>query len=259
MQGKVALVTGAATGIGRATALLLARQGCDIVVSFGQSGTRAEETADAVRAHDVRTLIVKADVTRATEVDALFKRVHGAFGRVDFLVNAAGDLVERRPTGATDAQLWDRVLAVNARGTFLCCVAALRDMAKRERGKIVNISAAWVEDHGYPAAYAAAKAAVDGMTVALAREYAPLGITVNAVAPGVVDTPFHRKNTEPELFDELARATARGHAGTADEVAGVVAQLLSPAGDGVTGAVIPVCAGWPSFHSPFGPPIEGGD
>lgn len=245
LRGKVALITGSSTGIGRAIAFALADAGAVVAINYRKTRTRAEETAAEVKRRGAKTLIARGDVTQTDQVAAIFKRVHGAFGRVDFLVNAAGSMIARAPFLDLTPEQWEETFAVNTRGTFLCAQFALRDMVKRGRGKIVNFSASPEPAGGSSTCIhvAAAKSAVDGLTRALASEYGHTGITINAVAPGVVDTPLHKKFTPPELFTRMAEATSQGRAASAEEVAALVTHLLSPAGDAINGQIIPIATG----------------
>lgn len=200
LRGKIALVTGAARGIGRAIAIALAREGCDVgvadvggvadpVVGYRLgTGAELEATAAAVRSCGVRGEPVTADVTRAADVEAMVARIVELFGGIDILVNNAG-VIGACPVAAMPEELWDRVIAVNLKGTFLCSRAVIPQLVARGGGRIVNISSVvGRRGRGGVAAYSASKFGVIGFTQSLAEELGPAGITVNAVCPGYLRT-----------------------------------------------------------------------
>lgn len=210
IQHKIAVITGAGRGIGRATALRFAREGAHVVL-FSRTREPLEETARLVREASDSALAVAGDVAREEDVRALFQRVHAAYGRVDILVNCAG-VVMVRPFAEMDAASWDHVLNVNLRGTFLCCQQAFAMMAQQGGGVILNISSLsgvkGVEKFPGLSAYNVSKAGVASLTEILAVEGKPLHIRVAAVSPGAVDTEMLRQ-AAPHLKagmtpDELA-------------------------------------------------------
>jgi len=245
LKGKTALVTGSSTGIGRAIALGLARNGADVVVNYLQSAEAARQTADAVRATGRRCLVVQADVSKKPEVERLFGEIEAAFGtRLHILVNNAGSLVSRETTAEMKEETFDRVIAVNLKSCFLCSQAAIPRLPDGT-GRIVNLSSVAAHNGGGPGAgiYAASKAAVTCYTKNLARELAPRGITVNAIAPGVIATPFHEKFSDPERMQRFAAATPLGHNGQAEDIVGAVLLLVSPEAGFMTGECIEVNGG----------------
>lgn len=210
IQNKVAVITGAGRGIGRATALRFARAGARLAL-FSRTRETLEETEALARAAGGSVLAVQGDVAREEDVRALFQRVHAAYGRVDILVNCAG-VVMVRPFAEMDAASWDHVLNVNLRGTFLCCQQAFAMMAQQGGGVILNISSLsgvkGVEKFPGLSAYNVSKAGVASLTEILAVEGKPLHIRVAAVSPGAVDTEMLRQ-AAPHLKagmtpDELA-------------------------------------------------------
>jgi len=190
LGGRVALVTGGNTGIGRAVVLAFADEGADVAVDWLARAHEAESVAEAVRARGRRCHLVKADVTREDEVKAMMAEVHAALGPLDVLVNNAG-IQKPQPISEMSVEDWDLMMAVHLRGTFLCSREAARQMMLRRSGRIINVCSqlGYIGRERYTA-YSAAKGGVIAFTRALARELAPHGILVNGVAPGLVDTGF---------------------------------------------------------------------
>lgn len=212
MQKKVTIVTGAGSGVGRATALRFARAGARVALC-GRTRETLEATAAAVRVADGEALVVQCDVAREEDVQALFARVLEAYGRVDVLINCAG-VVALKPFIEMDAATWDHVLNANLRGTFLCCQHAFRTMAEQGGGVILNLSSLsgvkGVEKFPGLSAYNVSKAGVASLTEILAVEGKPLNIRVAAVSPGAVDTemlrqaaPHLRADMTPEELAEI--------------------------------------------------------
>jgi 3-oxoacyl-[acyl-carrier protein] reductase len=203
-QGRVAIVTGGGRGIGRAIAGRLAGKGANLAISYRSNEIAAEEAAQKVRAAGVRCELFKGDVSSPEDVEALFTGVRDAFGRVDILVNNAGitrdNLVMRMNEGE-----FDDVLRTNLRGTYLCTRAALRPMIRARWGRIVNVSSVvGLVGNAGQANYAASKAGIIGLTKSVAREVAQRGITVNAVAPGYVETELTGGLPEKEVAEVVA-------------------------------------------------------
>ncbi|MDQ3794645.1 MAG: 3-oxoacyl-[acyl-carrier-protein] reductase [Actinomycetota bacterium] len=241
-RGRVAIVTGGGRGIGRAIAGRLAGEGANLAISYRSNEIAAEEAAQKVRAAGVRCELFKGDVSSPEDVEALFTGVKDAFGRVDILVNNAGitrdNLVMRMNEGE-----FDDVLRTNLRGTYLCTRAALRPMIRARWGRIVNVSSVvGLVGNAGQANYAASKAGIIGLTKSVAREVVQRGITVNAVAPGYVETEL--TGGLPEKVKEQIRGQIpAGRFGEPEEVAEVVAFLVAEEAGYVTGQTIAVDGG----------------
>jgi 3-oxoacyl-[acyl-carrier protein] reductase len=241
-RGRVAIVTGGGRGIGRAIAGRLAGEGANLAISYRSNEIAAEEAAQKVRAAGVRCELFKGDVSSPEDVEALFTGVRDAFGRVDILVNNAGitrdNLVMRMNEGE-----FDDVLRTNLRGTYLCTRAALRPMIRARWGRIVNVSSVvGLVGNAGQANYAASKAGIIGLTKSVAREVVQRGITVNAVAPGYVETEL--TGGLPEKVKEQIRGQIpAGRFGEPEEVAEVVAFLVAEEAGYVTGQTIAVDGG----------------
>lgn len=265
LRGKAALVTGAARGIGRGIALALAAQGVDLaLVDLGAAEDAAvpyrlarpadlDETAARARAAGGRVLALAADVTRAAEVEAAVEAAVRELGGLDILVNNAGILVAGPLEALSEAQ-WDRLMAVNVKGVFLCCRAAIPRLRERGGGAIVNISSiAGKTGRAFTAAYAASKFAVIGLTQALAQELGPANIRVNAVCPGVLRTPMWLEGVAPararvlgvppaEAFDAFLRQHAPlGREQTPEDIGEAVVYLCRA--ESVTGVALNVAGG----------------
>jgi 3-oxoacyl-[acyl-carrier protein] reductase len=245
LEDKVALVTGASSGLGREIAIELARSGAHVGLTYQTNESGAKDTGAAVERAGRRSLLHQADLSSAGEVARLFERIGSHFGRLDILVNNAGSMIERCPIAEMSDELFDRVFAVNMRSVFLCCRAAVPLLEKQPGSSIVNISSVAAKTGGGPGAvaYAAAKGAVSTFTLGLSRELAARRIRVNAVAPGVILTPFHERFTTAEQLEALRRQIPLGRLGEAHEIAGAVLFLASDYASYVTGEIIAVNGG----------------
>lgn len=245
LAGRVALVTGAGRGIGRAIALALAEAGADLVLT-SRTSAQLEAVAGEVAARERRAEVVPADVADEASVEAVVARALERFGRLDVLVNNAGvSPVYKRAEHTTSAE-WDQVMAVNLRGVFLCSLAAGRAMIQARGGSIVNLVSVGARV-ALPrlVAYCSAKGGVDEMTRVLAVEWAPHNVRVNAVAPAYVETDMTRGLQEnPRLYGMLVGNTPLGRLARPEEVAGAVVFLASDAASYVTGQTLFVDGGW---------------
>jgi len=240
-SGKVVLVTGAATGIGRAVAVAFAQHGARVAVGDVNEDA-ARETLEIVDRLGGEALFERTDVSREDDVQHLVDRTLRRFGRLDCAFNNAGIApkdADRSPLGEVEAAVFDRLLAVNLRGVFLCMKYELREMARAGRGAIVNTaSVAGIVAEPGVAGYVAAKHGVIGLTKSAAIEYARLGVRVNALAPGWVDTPMTvALKTVPELDARLRAVAPIGRPAQPEEMAGSVLFLCSDAASYVTGQI----------------------
>ena len=242
LSGKVALVTGAGRGIGRAIALTLAGYGADVAVNYSGSKEAAEKTADEIRALGRRAIAVRADISKEAECTELFHRVQQELGVIDILVNNAGitrdDLLMRMKESDFDA-----VINTNLKGTFNTIRHLSRYLLKQRAGKIINISSvSGILGNAGQSNYAASKAGVIGLTKSVARELASRGICVNAVAPGFVETEMTAVLPE-KTQEELKKQIPLGRAGQVQDIANAVAFLASPESDYITGQILSVDGG----------------
>jgi len=244
-SGKVAWVTGSSTGIGRAVAEVLAREGCRVAVHYNSSEDEAREVAGGIEATGGEAMLVGGDVSDAGEVRWMAGEVVNRFGRLDILVNNAGSLLERRTLEEMTEDLWDRVMEVNLKSVYLCSQAVLPVMKRQGRGKIVNVTSVAARNGGGPGAvaYATAKGGVSTLTRAMAKELVADNILVNGVAPGVITTPFHDRFTPPDVRESMAKGIPIGREGTPEETAGAVMFLASSAADYLVGEIIEVNGG----------------
>ncbi|NWG02378.1 MAG: 3-oxoacyl-[acyl-carrier-protein] reductase [Syntrophaceae bacterium] len=241
LKGKVALVTGAAQGIGRSVALLLARNGADVVIS-DINLEKAEETAKEIESLGQKAMAVKVDVAHFTEVEQMVGTILEQFGKIDILINNAGITRDKLILRMTEED-WDAVLNVNLKGTFHCTKAVIRHMAKQRSGKIVSIASVVGEmGNAGQANYSASKAGVIGLTKTIAREFAQRGINVNAVAPGYIETPMTEVLPE-RVKEELKRLIPMERLGKPEDVAEAVLFLVSEESNYITGQVLNVNGG----------------
>jgi NAD(P)-dependent dehydrogenase (short-subunit alcohol dehydrogenase family) len=248
LEGRVAIVTGAAGGFGRAIARRLHAEGSRVAL-WDVDGDRLGAAAEGLQARAGEVLMVTVDVGSSAAVDAAAATTREALGPIDILVNNAGVVDAAAPWEVTDER-WERILAINASGTFWCVRAVLPDMRRRRYGKIINIGSLAAQQ-GRPTtnpAYAASKGAVLGLTVSLARHLGGLGICVNAINPGFIRTDIHDQFTDDAIAElaadiPLHRHGRHGEHGTPDDIAGAVAYLASPDSDFVTGEYLSVNGG----------------
>ncbi|ESA34383.1 3-oxoacyl-(acyl-carrier-protein) reductase [Leptolyngbya sp. Heron Island J] len=241
MQDQVAIITGSSRGIGKAAALALAAEGASVVINYARSSTAADEVVAEITEVGGSAIALQADVSKEDQVDALIKGTMEKFGRIDVLVNNAGItrdtlLLRMKP----DA--WQAVIDLNLTGVFLCTRAVAKIMLKQRSGRIINISSvAGLMGNPGQANYSAAKAGVIGFTKTVAKEMAARGVTVNAVAPGFIETDM---TSELSNTEEILKFIPLGRYGQASEVAGLIRFLAAdPAAAYITGQVMNVDGG----------------
>lgn len=247
-MAKVMLITGASRGIGAATARLAAAEGYALCLNFRQRHDAARELLDELQASGARAISVEADVADEAQVAKLFAAIDAEFGRLDVLVNNAGILEQQMRLDGMDRARLERVFAVNVFGSFQCAREAVRRMSTRHGGQggaIVNVSSIAAK-FGAPNEYidyAAAKGAIDSMTLGLAKEVAAEGIRVNAVRPGVIRTDIHASGGEPGRVDRVSSSVPMGRGGEAEEVAEAILWLASDRASYTTGALLDISGG----------------
>lgn len=242
LEGKAALVTGGSRGIGRAVCLELARRGACVAVNYAGNAAAAEETVESCKAKGVDAFSVQADVADAAACDAMVKEVLSRFGRLDILVNNAGITRDGLMPMLKDAD-WDAVLDANLKGAFHCMRAAYRPMMKQKYGRVVNLSSiVGLRGNAGQANYAASKAGLIGLTKSMAKELAGRNVTVNAVAPGFIDTDMTAALPEKARESMLA-SIPMGRLGQGEDVAKAVAFFAGDGAGYVTGQALCVDGG----------------
>ena len=243
MARKAVLITGASRGIGRAAAELFARRGYGVLINYRQDAGAAHELEKQLLDSGADALAVQADVAQEDQVLRMMEMPVKRFGFIDVLVNNAGIASQKLFTALTTEE-WRRMMAVHVDGTFHCCREVLPAMIREKRGAIVNVASIWgLSGASCEVAYSTAKAAVIGMTKALAREVGPSGVRVNCVAPGVIDTAMNAA-AGADILDMLAEETPLGRIGTAQEAAQAIAYLASEEASFITGQVLTVDGGF---------------
>ena len=242
LSGKIALVTGSSRGIGRAMAERLSRQGASVAVNYVNNADKAEEVVAAIAADGGTAVALQADVSRLKDIQQLFEETLAHFGRLDIVVNNAGIRISKNVTDTLEEE-FDRLFAINVKGTFFTCQLAARRLS--DGGRIVNVSSA-VTRMMLPeySIYSASKGAVDQITRVLAKELGERQITVNAVAPGPVDTELFRDGKTQEQIQQMAQMAALGRIGKVEDIADVVAFLASDDARWITGQTIHVNGGY---------------
>jgi 3-oxoacyl-(acyl-carrier-protein) reductase len=242
LDGKVALVTGGSRGIGRATAIALSRLGADVAINYQRSREAADEAAQQCREHRVRVQALQADVSIEVQACRMVDQVRTDFGRIDILVNNAGITRDKSFLKMT-RMIWDEVLGVNLNGPFNVTHAVLPGMVQSGWGRIINVASVVGQTGNFGQAnYAVTKGGIIGFTLTLAREVGRKGVTVNAVAPGFIDTDMTR-DVPPMVMDTVKNMTPLGRIGTPEEVAAAITFLASPEASYITGHVLAVNGG----------------
>lgn len=244
-KDKVVLITGAGSGIGRVCAQVFAAEGARVAVVDLETGV-AEDTVASIRDAGGEAIAIAANVSQADQVDAMVDRVVQEWGRLDIGVNNAGISAPLEPMAETGEEDFDRVMAVNVKGVWLCMRAELQQMLKQGGGNIVNMASALSLKVCYGSSfYVASKFAVAGFTRTAAVEYAQSGIRVNAVCPGIIQTPlFERSVTDPQTIAEMRAFHPMDRLGTPEEVASAVQWLASDGASFATGTLLSVDGGW---------------
>ncbi|MDT0506816.1 glucose 1-dehydrogenase [Novosphingobium sp. MMS21-SN21R] len=241
--GKVAFVTGAAIGIGRATAIAFAREGARVAI-LDRTEDALQETAEAVRNTGGEVMTIACDVSKPEEVQAAVARTVERFGRLDIAFNNAGVENKAAPVAEIELDEWDRILDINLRGTFVCMKHELAQMVRQGSGAIVNTSSgAGIRGVAGGAAYSASKHAIIGLTRSAALDYAKQGIRVNAVLPGNIETPMMDRFTNGDIQKAIDLEPV-GRLGRPEEIAESVLWMCSELGGFVTGAATVIDGGW---------------
>jgi 3-oxoacyl-[acyl-carrier protein] reductase len=245
LTGRVALVTGASSGIGAATASVLADLGAIVALGYHQNEEGANQVLDQIMKEGGKALAICADMRRAADISSLVKRATDELGPIDILVNNAGSLVQRQAIRELTPERWSEIINLNLTSVMLCSQAVATSMIERKRGAIINIVSIAGRTGGGPgaAAYSVAKGGLITFTKSLAKELAPYGVRVNAISPGVIDTPFHQVFSTPEMIRNFVTTIPLGRVGTALECAKVIAFLASDASSYIVGETIEVNGG----------------
>jgi 3-oxoacyl-[acyl-carrier protein] reductase len=245
LTGKTALVTGASSGIGAATAILFADLGAKVAIGYHRNKEGAQKVCAQINASGGTAIAIQADVRQTDGIESLVNAVTNELGPIDILVNNAGSLVSRQRILEISETNWDEIFNLNLKSVMLCTQAVVPSMIERKTGAIINIVSIAGRTGGGPGAiaYSAAKGGLISFTKGLAKELAPHGIRVNAVSPGVIDTPFHEVFSTPEMMKSFVATIPLGRVGTSMECANVIAFLASDASSYVVGETIEVNGG----------------
>lgn len=244
LQGSICLVTGASRGIGAAIAQAVSRQGAKTVINYLNSAVKALALQDKIIKEGYSAWAVQGDVSDPSEVDRIFTIIEQHWGNVDILINNAGTDLRALITETSDAD-WQRVMDVNLKAPFLCSRRALPNMIKQKQGRIINISSVFgIYGAAFESVYAASKGGLITFTKSLASELGPSGITVNAIAPGPVETDMLRTELNSAELQTLSQEIPLRRLGKPEEIAAACEYLLSPESGFITGQVISIDGGW---------------
>jgi NAD(P)-dependent dehydrogenase (short-subunit alcohol dehydrogenase family) len=247
LKGKVAIITGARRGMGRSHALTLAKAGAKVVVA-DISLEDCQKVVDEIKKAKGRAIAVKCDVSKKEEVDNLIKQTVKKWGKIDILVNNAG-ICQFKPFLEMTEEEWDRTLNINLKGYFLCAQAAAREMVKQKSGVIINIASVAMGQQGIGLSnlvhYCASKGGIVGMTEALAVELAPYNIRVNAISPGMIETPMiDPVKKDPKMMEAMLARVPMHRVGTPEEVSNLVLFLASDKSSYMTASAVVIDGGW---------------
>ena len=245
LTGKTALITGASSGIGAATAVVFAELGARLAIGYHNNEAGAMKVRDEIAATGAKIVALQGDVRKTADIDSLVRRTVEELGPIDILVNNAGSLVERQRLAQITEERWDDIINLNLTSAMLCMQRVVPSMVERKTGAVVNIVSIAGRNGGGPGAtaYATAKGALITLTKGFARELAPQGVRVNAVSPGVIDTPFHEVFSTPEMIRNFVAGIPLGRVGTSVECATAIAFLASDAASYIVGETIEVNGG----------------
>jgi 3-oxoacyl-[acyl-carrier protein] reductase len=245
LNGKVALITGASSGIGQATAELFAQCGASVAINYHKNEAGAEEARTRITQAGGQAVTLAADVRNSKDIQDLVNRVVKELGPIDILVNNAGSLVERLKILELTEERWDEVMDLNLKSAFLCSQAVTESMIERQTGAIVNVSSIAGRNGGALGSihYSAAKGGMITMTKGFAKELAPHGVRVNAVSPGVIETPYHEQFSTPEAMKGFVSTIPLGRVGKPNEVAQVITFLASDAAAYLCGETVEINGG----------------
>lgn len=244
LKNMTALVTGASSGIGAATALALASEGANILLHYNSNAESAKNVLDRVLQKGVEATAIQADLATREGIRSLSRYTEAK--PIDILINNAGSLLARTRVLDFTEELWDSVMTLNLTSAFFLSQAVLRGMKERQQGIIVNVSSVAARNGGGigALAYSSAKAALSTMTRGLTKEFAPCGIRINAISPGTVHTPYHETFSTPQMLEGVRSITPAGRIGTSEEIADVIVFLCGPQARFIHGQVIEVNGGF---------------
>jgi 3-oxoacyl-[acyl-carrier protein] reductase len=245
LGGKVALITGASSGIGAATASLFAELGAKVAIGYHSNGEGATQVQRRISEAGGAAVSIRGDVRKSSDIQSMVKEATEQLGPIDILVNNAGSLLRRMTAVELDEATWNEIFNLNLTSAALCSHAVAPSMIERRSGAIINVVSIAGRSGGGPGAgpYSAAKGGLITYTKSLAKELAPHGVRVNAISPGVIDTPFHEVFSTPEMMRNFVSMIPLGRVGTAIECAQVIAFLASDAASYVVGETIEVNGG----------------